>query len=281
VPWLGWVIVLYSLFGNYVKFVDNATWNKLTIISSTTNSFSGFERVKKEQFRQMLDTVRTFETPESIDLQLRVAGPTVRAAAWFIDMLIRTVVYIALGMFSGYLGEMGTGLLLLSIFLLEWFYPVFFEVFKMGATPGKKRMGIRVVSDNGTPVNWNASVIRNLLRAADILPFLYGFGLITMFLNRDFKRLGDLAAGTLVIYSETKQERGAIPAAEALPPPFPLSIDEQRAILDFAERSAYLSTQRQEELANHLHEFTHELDQKAVRTLFQYANWLHGNSSSQ
>jgi len=229
----------------------------------------------------VLDTARTFETPESIDLQLRVAGPVVRAAAWFLDLLIRAMVYIALGMLIGFFGEMGTGIMLLTVFLLEWFYPVFFEVFKMGATPGKKRMGIRVVADNGTPVNWNASVIRNLLRAADILPFFYGFGLISMFLNREFKRLGDLAAGTLVIYSETEQERNNIPDAEAVPPPLPLSIDEQRAILDFAERSAHLSPQRQEELANYLYQLTHEKDQAAVNALFQYANWLHGNSSSR
>ena len=229
----------------------------------------------------MLDTARTFETPESIDLQLRVAGPVVRSAAWFLDMLIRAAVYLALGMVIGVFGEMGTGIMLLSVFLLEWFYPVFFEVFSMGATPGKKRMGIRVVADNGTPVNWNASVIRNLLRAADILPVFYGFGLMTMFLNREFKRLGDLAAGTLVIYSENDQKRSNIPAAEPLPLPLPLSIDEQRSILEFAERSAFLSPQRQAELADCLTELTHEKDQAAVKTLFQYANWLHGNSSSR
>jgi len=229
----------------------------------------------------MLDTTRTFETPENIDLQLRVAGPVVRAAAWFLDLMIRALAYLAIGSLVQYFGEMGEGIMALTVFLLEWLYPVFFEVFKMGSTPGKKYMGLRVVSDNGTPVNWNSSVIRNLLRTVDFLPLLYGFGLITMFTNRDFKRLGDLAAGTLVIYNDNPQERSNIPKADPLPPPLPLSIDEQRSILDFAERSAYLSPQRQEELANYLHDVTHEKDQKAVTALFQYANWLHGNSSSQ
>jgi len=229
----------------------------------------------------MLDNTRIFETPENIDLQLHVAGPVVRAAAWFLDSLIRAMVYTALFFFLSFTAsEFSFAMGLLAAFLLEWFYPVVFEVLKNGATPGKKYMGIRVVSDNGTPVNWNASVIRNLLRWADFLPVLYGLGLISMFFNKDFKRLGDLAAGTLVIYGESKQDRSNIPQAQASPPPLSLSIDEQRAILEFAERSDFLSSQRQEELANYLQDLTQEKDQRAVNALFQYANWLHGNSSS-
>lgn len=229
----------------------------------------------------MLDTARTFETPESVDLQLRVAGPAVRACAWAIDFLIRLVVlFVIFFVVTITLRELGVGLFLVLFFLAEWFYPIFFEVFYNGATPGKRSMGIRVVADNGTPVNWNSSVIRNLIRYVDFLPTFNGFGLVCMLLNRDFKRLGDLAAGTLVIYSEREHKREQLPQAEPAPPPVSLSVDEQRAILDFAERSAYLSEQRQEELASYVPELTKQ-SAKPVQTLFQYANWLHGSAESK
>ena len=99
------------------------------------------------------------------------------------------------------LAGLGQGLMLLGFFLLEWFYPVFFEL-RSGATPGKRAMGLRVVHDDGTPVGAVASVIRNLLRVADFLPLFYAAGLVSCLVDRDFRRLGDLAAGTLVVHSE-------------------------------------------------------------------------------
>lgn len=229
----------------------------------------------------MLDTARTFETPEGIDLHLRVAGPVVRALAWVIDALIRSVIYVALSIALSLLGEFGQGILLVCIFLLEWFYPVFFEVLKNGATPGKKRMSIRVVNDNGTPVSWSTSITRNLLRAADFAPFLYGFGLVSMLMNSDFKRLGDLAAGTIVIYDSNNTAKSAIPAADPSPLPTNLSVKEQRAILDFAERSELLSAERREELANLIPALTETKDHHAVNQLYRYANWLYGKSTQK
>lgn len=229
----------------------------------------------------MLDTARTFETPEGIDLQLHVAGPVVRALAWGIDMLIRTVIYIVLSIVLSILGEFGQGLLLLCIFLLEWIYPVFFEVMKNGATPGKKKMGIRVVNDNGTPVSWSTSITRNLLRTADFAPAFYGFGLTAMLMNSDFKRLGDMAAGTIVIYDSQAGAKSVIPQAEPAPLPINLTVKEQRAVLDFAERSELLSAERREELANIIPALTNAKDQQAVNKLFQYANWLYGKTAEK
>lgn len=74
----------------------------------------------------MFDTNYTVETPEGIELTLRVAGPVVRAFAWGIDFVIRSIIYIALAILFSQLGDFGTGLLLMSIFILEWFYPVLF-----------------------------------------------------------------------------------------------------------------------------------------------------------
>jgi hypothetical protein len=88
-----------------------------------------------------------------------------------------------------------------------------------------------------------------LLRAVDFLPFFYGFGLATMLINRDFKRLGDLAANTLVVYRDAAPRGSAVPPAMPLAPPFPLTVAEQRAVLEFAERSTGLTAERAEELA--------------------------------
>ena len=233
----------------------------------------------------MFDTSRTFETPEGVALQLRVAGVVVRALAWTIDAAIRLMIYIGMAIITSPLGAAGGGIMLISVFLIEWFYPVFFEVLNQGQTPGKKAMKIAVVNDNGTPVGWTPSIIRNLLRVADFFPALYGTGVVTMLLNADFKRLGDFAAGTLVIYKASTVKKVKLPETETatpLTPAQPLSLVEQRAILDFAERSHLLSKQRQAELAQLLEGITGEKEgEKSVKILFQYANWLHGNHKSK
>ena len=163
--------------------------------------------------------------------------------------------------------------LLITVFLLEWFYPVLFEI-RNGYTPGKKIFNLMVCHDNGTPVAWQASVIRNLLRFADFLPVCYGFGLTSMLFSRDFKRLGDRAAGTLVVYQHNEDKDYSIPERKALTLPQPLQLPEQRAILDFAERSSQLSGERVMELADILNEFTGKHGRPAVDALFGYANWL-------
>ena len=207
-----------------------------------------------------------------------LAGPAVRASAWLIDMLIRAGVYLICSWGFIWLGKVGQGLQLLLIFLLEWLYPVVFEAIR-GATPGKKVMGILVCQDNGTPLSWNASLLRNLLRVADFLPFFYGFGLISILANRDFKRLGDLAAGTVVIYAPATNNAKPLPDSKPLPPPFPLDLSEQQAITNVAERSSSFSDARTQELAELLTPVTHTSQNKApqnkaAETLFGYAQWL-------
>ncbi|MEN3109737.1 RDD family protein [Uliginosibacterium paludis] len=197
----------------------------------------------------MLDTLRHVTTPELIELQLRPAGLLPRGLAWCIDFVIRAALLIALGTFLSNLGRAGSGLWLLGYFLIDWFYPVFFEVWRGGATPGKKTLGLIVVHDNGTPVGWSASLARNLLRTADLLPFAYGCGIVSMLLHREFRRIGDIVAGTLVVYREKPVLR-AHPAHEAvLTPHMPLDRATQRALLAFAERAPALTPARQEELA--------------------------------
>lgn len=225
-----------------------------------------------------LDTVRHIATPEGCEISLRVAGPVVRAGAWTIDFFIRAVMWIGLVTMLNYLGNFGGGMLLVSMFLLEWFYPVLFEVLWHGQTPGKNVLGIAVIHDDGTPVTWNASFVRNTLRFVDFAPTLYATGFVTMMLNRDGKRLGDLVAGTVVTYME-KDKRGAVPKDRegAEPPPFPLTLDEQRALIEFRNRAGGWTAERASELAFAAEPLTRGLTPDHAKSrLMKIANYLLG-----
>lgn len=224
----------------------------------------------------MLDTYQQLETPESIDLELRIAGPVVRVLAFAIDLLIRTVFLIVANMVLVFAEKVGIAIMLILAFVVEWFYPVVFEVMRQGQTPGKRTMGILVIHDNGTPISWTSSVIRNLLRFVDFLPIGYVLGLITMVCNRHFKRMGDLAAGTMVIYQREKPRQTQIQPATSLAPGYALTLDEQRAFINFAERQSSLTTDRQQEIANHLAPVLKEENQAAVDKIVRIANWLKG-----
>jgi uncharacterized RDD family membrane protein YckC len=225
----------------------------------------------------LLDTIRHVETPEGITLTLRVAGPVARAMAWGMDSLIRYGVLWGLSVGLALLGWAGLGVWLITLFLIEWFYPVVFEIYADGATLGKKALGLQVVLANGAPVDWPAALIRNLLRAVDFLPAFYGFGVVAMLVSRDFQRLGDLAAGTLVIYRDPPVKPLALPPGPALPPPLPLSAAEQQWLIDFAVRGSVLNPERQEELAALLADCTSGLrGVAAVERLRAHARWLVG-----
>ena len=224
----------------------------------------------------MLDTYREIETPEGVELHLRAAGPVARALAFVIDLLLRGVILMLLSIGLSIVGRFGMGVFLIVVFLMEWFYPVLFEVYRQGETPGKHLFGLRVLNDNGTPVSWGPSLVRNLLRAVDFLPSFYGFGLASMLLNRDFKRLGDLAAGTVVVYQDRGLRTIAIPTVPAFAPPLSLNLVEQRAMITFAERSQRLTEGRSEELADLLTPLTGVQGRAGVQRLYQMANWLVG-----
>jgi hypothetical protein len=175
------------------------------------------------------------------------------------------------------LGKLGMALTLMLWFALEWLYPSAFEVWGRGATPGKRSLGLIVLHDDGTPVRLSASLTRNLLRAIDFFPLLYGVGLLTMLLNRDFKRLGDIAAGTVVVYREPAVRHAAVPNAPPTPPPMPLTLDEQRTVLDYATRAGTLTQERAEELALLAPRLSGTQDGALARTrLLSIANFLIG-----
>ncbi len=227
----------------------------------------------------LLDTQHALQTPEGVELRLRVAGPVVRALAWLIDFSLRLLVYLAIVLLASMLGKVGEGMFLLSFFLLEWFYPVLFEVYHEGATPGKARMGLKVLNQNGTPVGWTGAMLRNLLRAVDALPLFYACGLFSLLLTRNFQRLGDLAAGTLVVYNDIPSPKpsaqSSLPQAAPLSLPQALNATEQRAIISFAERASILPPSRVMELADLASDLTGETGEASAQRLYRMANGLY------
>jgi uncharacterized RDD family membrane protein YckC len=196
-----------------------------------------------------LDTVVTAEAPEGIELVLRPAGIVARTYAFLIDALIRATILLIASIALGSMNKLGGALFLILLFLVEWLYPVLFELLPGAATPGKRAVGLKVLMDSGLPITPAASLVRNLLRAADFLPMLYGFGAVAMLLRPDFKRIGDLAAGTLVVHTGTAHLDGPLPEAEPAPPRRTLSVREQAAIVVWAGRASRLTPERLEELA--------------------------------
>jgi len=235
----------------------------------------------------MLDTTREIEVPEGVELSLAVAGLVSRSLAFMIDLLVRWTGLAILSLILSYLGNFGGGLFLILVFLVEWFYPVLFEVFNQGQTIGKKAMGIMVINDDGTPIDWSSSIVRNLLRFADFLPAFFGFGVVSMLINKDFKRLGDLAAGTLVVHKRKIKDEKLSIKAEGLAPRLPLTLEEQSAIISFAERSTKMSEGRTLELAGYLSPWLGHDNEKNgsekkstkndALTLKRMAKWLRGH----
>jgi uncharacterized membrane protein SpoIIM required for sporulation/uncharacterized RDD family membrane protein YckC len=192
-----------------------------------------------------------------------------RALAYIIDWLIRGAILLVVAIVLSIFGEIGVGLLLVFLFVLDWGYGGLLEWLYKGATPGKRALGIRVIGVDGLPAGLGACFLRNIMRLADALPvavvlgiplFLTGLGSMVAF--RGFQRLGDLAAGTLVIYDERRSVR-KLPRfqdsrlerrANELPPDVLDRIDAKtmRAITAFIGRRRVLSQGRRNEIAAHL-----------------------------
>ncbi len=196
-----------------------------------------------------LDTTRLVATPEGIELRLRLAGPVPRAYARIIDFLIQVGLLIGVAMALGTFGGLGTAAILITWFLTIWLLPAWCEVWWDGATPGKRALKLKVVLDDGRPVDWGAALIRNFMWAIDFLPFFFAAGLVTMLLSRDFKRLGDLAAGTIVIHRGDDPRPSLLADIDPHPPARPLTLAEQRTVIDFSERVGSFTPDRAAELA--------------------------------
>lgn len=176
-----------------------------------------------------IETTLSIDTPENVVFGYQIAGIGSRFMAALIDTLLILVLQVIANFTLLLLGatilgssplqgpESGSlawlvALLGLVAFAFLWGYYIFFEALWNGQSPGKRWLGLRVIRKNGTPAELSEIVIRNLVRLVDFLPLYYGIGVITMFIDGRSRRLGDLAAGTLVVY-----EAGALTLADLAP----------------------------------------------------------------
>lgn len=158
------------------------------------------------------------DTPEQIALELPLAGIGSRFLAIMIDTLIQAALYLitflvvilTMPMGSSVLNFLprllGPALAIFVGFAIYWGYFAFFEILWKGQTPGKRFTGIRVIKDSGRPINAFEAIGRNLMRAVDVLPGIYGVGLVCMMCNRQSRRLGDFVAGTVVVHERPAEE---------------------------------------------------------------------------
>jgi uncharacterized RDD family membrane protein YckC len=226
-----------------------------------------------------IDTILTAETPEGIAISIRPAGFAVRATAFLIDAAIRIVFLLICSTALAAGGKFGRGVLLIFLFVLNWLYPVIFELTAAAATPGKRIMGLVVLMANGLPITPAGCLIRNLLRVVDALPLFYAFGIVCILLRNDSRRIGDLAGGTVVAYRDEVQPAGSLAAADPIPPPVTLSRRQQIAIMSFGFRVGRLTPQRAEEIAELAAAALQDTPARLSLTtrLVGVARWLHGD----
>jgi uncharacterized RDD family membrane protein YckC len=243
-----------------------------------------------------LDTLQSIELAEGVSVLLRPAGVVVRGIALLVDLLLSLVFLFVTGLLFmfmiGFGGvQVGTGIVLLVVFFVGWAYFVIAEA-RYGRTLGKKWLGLRVVRTSGSATGWGPSILRNLLRVADMMPafpqgdavnvFLpfagfYLFGVTSCMATKRFQRIGDLVAGTIVIYDRdtaidpSSQLRVPVVAAA---PPVVLTREEQLAFIQFKDRAALWSDSRKEELADELAPVLGAKGREGVLRALAIASWL-------
>ena len=229
-----------------------------------------------------LDTLQSVELADGVEIQLRVAGPAVRSTAWLLDLLVFLLALVLLELAFYYILEktigwdMTQGLMMLVMFAMNWFYNVVFEASSRGCTPGQKWMKLRVISLSGGPVTISQAILRNFLRVIDFMPFLYLTGFLSCLFTKRFQRLGDLVAGTVMVYSAPPPV--TLPKtqvnAERRAPPIPLSREEQAALQQFLERAPNWSDERRLELSDILQPLTGAVGMEGLSRLVGMAMWI-------
>ena len=148
-----------------------------------------------------LEDRTTIVTPEGIELSLQLAGLGSRFMAACVDLALQAALIAAVGVISlaAVGGDLGDGLFAIGSFFAFYLYNVLFEVYRGGQTPGKKAVHLRVVREQGAPVDLRSSAVRNVIRVFEGPILLYVPAMIAIVVTARNQRLGDLAAGTLVI----------------------------------------------------------------------------------
>ena len=227
----------------------------------------------------MLDSVVAAETPEGILLELRPAGLSARFAAIVIDELICFAILFGASIVLSLMGNFGVGIWFILVFLVHWFYPVVFELGRSGATPGKRTLGLKVVMDNGLPITPAASITRNLLRVADIMPLGYGAAIVCVLTRADGKRIGDIAAATLVVHQPRPAPKAKLDMVAPVAPVRVLSQRDQSAVIALAARAPTLTVERLDELAALASSVQGDVsppDPAVTRRVLGVAQWLLG-----
>ena len=184
----------------------------------------------------MADDRYIIETPENIAFSYEIAGIGSRFMAAILDTilivlfqaLIFLVASVAIRQFALAESVLNAGAAILS-FVMLWGYYLLFELIWNGQSPGKRATGLRVVGIGGHPISFVASALRNIIRLVDFLPFFYGVGVVVMFIDGRARRLGDLAASTLVV-----RERGQV-TLESLTTPT-VHVDDQRLLIEHLDQ---------------------------------------------
>jgi len=167
----------------------------------------GLNRTNPDQID--LDQI-SIDTPELVSIEMPLAGIGSRFIALLIDYILWSVALFLLAMvglvlspalraFNKVSAQWAEAIFIFVLFLFNWGYFTLFEAFWNGRTPGKKLAKIRVIQRSGRSIGLVESMARNLVRYVDQIPFFYAVGVITMFITKQHQRLGDLAAGTLVV----------------------------------------------------------------------------------
>lgn len=213
------------------------------------------------------------ETPEQIELAYNVAGIGSRLLAAIVDSLLialaEGVLFVALAQIANVIAFAESVLVAIGAalgFAILWGYYITCELTWNGQSPGKRLIGLRVVSEGGRPITVVGSIIRNIIRIVDFLPFLYGIGVIAMFIDGRARRLGDLAASTLVVRerADVTLESLVRSVEPNLPPPSGdttdlidvsvLTPDDYALLRDFLDQRRNLAQAVRQRLAAHLSE---------------------------
>jgi uncharacterized RDD family membrane protein YckC len=174
------------------------------------------------------DSELVVATPERVSFDYQVAGLATRGIANLLDLLILIGILVALAFAVGAIRAAGADTIAFLVTIIGSFAIVvgYFwtcEAFWSGQTVGKKVFRLRAVGDRGEPMTFIQAGIRNVVRIVDFLPYAYGVGLVVLFVNGRGKRLGDLAAGTIVVKDSDyvwlwQLPGGQVPAAPSPPP---------------------------------------------------------------
>jgi uncharacterized RDD family membrane protein YckC len=194
----------------------------------------------------------TIDTPEQTSLEFPLAGigsrflamaadTAIQVVSGFVLFLVLILAIPALNLTSRIGSQWAIAGMIIGVFVIYYGYFAFFEAAWNGQTPGKRYVQLRVMKDDGRPINAYDAIARNLLRIVDQLPALYGIAILSVFLSKQNKRLGDFVAGTVVVHEKTVEAARPFEQTQADPaaPAYDVSritADELHLIETFLQR---------------------------------------------